>query len=358
MLQRHLLFWFVLSSGLAWIWPQLMGAFGFDGNEPHLASEAAAFDPFLIQDGETGKQVPRFSIGLLVATAMFCIGALLPRDEVNQVLRRWPVVLGGTLVQYTAMPLLSLTFALLFQLPRELFIGVVLVGCVPGAMASNVLTLAARGNVSYSVSLTTLATLVSPLVVPVAMRLALQTQASIDAAGVSLQLLREVVAPVIAGYLLCRQSPRLAASLPRMAGPIANLTILWIIATVVAANRDRMQHTPLSVLAALLALNAFGYLAGHFGGVLLRLPEGMRRALTLEVGMQNAGVGTALALKWFSDTPSAAIPTAVYTFGCMLTGTILARWFASQSDIGPRDSAAGERADVDTPARRLTEPPK
>jgi len=212
--------------------------------------------------------------------------------------------------------------------PLHLFIGVVLVGCVPGAMASNLLTLVARGNVSYSVSLTTLATLVSPIVVPLAMWLALRTQASIDAVGVSFQLLREVVGPVVAGYLISRFGGGMADLGRRFAGPVANVAILWIIATVVALNRDRLEQTPLAVLVTLLALNVGGYLAGFAGGRLMRMSEGKCRALTLEVGMQNAGLGTALALKWFPDMPTAAIPTAVYTFGCMLTGTMLAHWFS------------------------------
>lgn len=330
MLQRYLLLWLILSSTIAWTWPSLSGRLLQGGDAAADESAALQFDPFLVRSPESRGVVPRLSIGLLVAATMFSIGLLLPADEVASVFRRWPSVLGGTLVQYTAMPLLSAALAFAFRLPRDLFIGVVLVGCVPGAMASNVLTMAARGNVSYSVSLTTLATLVSPIVVPLALRVALQTQASIDAVGVSLQLLREVVGPVIAGYVVSRREAESTALLRRLAGPVANLCILWIIATVVALNRDRLQQTPLAVLAALLLLNMAGYVAGYGGAALMRLPDGMRRALTLEVGMQNAGVGTALALKWFADTPIAAIPSAVYTFGCMLTGTILAHWFASR----------------------------
>ncbi len=328
MLQRHLLFWLLLSSTVAWVWPTLSEAVHPVPSGPNVESAQPRFDPFLVPSPETGNSRPWFSIGLVVAVTMFSIGTLLPRDELTQVLRHWPKVLGGTLVQYTAMPLLAVALATFFRLPGDLFIGVVLVGCVPGAMASNVLTMAARGNVSYSVSLTTAATLVSPLVVPLALRLALQTQTSIDSLAISGQLLREVVGPVIAGHLLCRCSESMAGVLRRAAGPVANLAILWIIATVVALNRDRLEQTPAAVLAALLLLNLGGYLAGHAGSNLLRLPHGMRRALTLEVGMQNAGVGTALALKWFEDQPTSAIPTAVYTFGCMLTGTILAHWFA------------------------------
>jgi BASS family bile acid:Na+ symporter len=330
-MRRHLLAWLVLSSAAAFWWPSIVDCAGRAGLGIITASGALQFDPLLVPSAETGQPVPRVSVGLVVAIIMFSIGTLLPREEIDQVLKGWPHVVAGTLVQYTSMPLLAVAFATLFRLPPDLYIGVVLVGCVPGAMASNVLTLAAGGNVSYSVSLTTLATLLSPIVVPLAMQAALHTQASIDALGISEQLLREVVGPVVAGHLVGRWGGRIASVLRRCAEPVANVAILWVIATVVALNRERLQQTPMTVLTVLLLVNAGGYLAGYGAAKALRLPEGMLRALTLEIGMQNAGVGTALTLRWFADQPAAAIPTAVYTFGCMLTGTMLAQWFAGRS---------------------------
>jgi BASS family bile acid:Na+ symporter len=111
-------------------------------------------------------------------------------------------------------------------------------------------------------------------------------------------------------------------------GPVlANGTILWIIAVVVGLNRDRLgSATPLLMLALLL-INLLGYAAGWIGGLGMRLPVPMRRALTLEIGMQNAGLGTALVLSLFPNNPAAAIPTAAYTFGCMFTGTLLAQFW-------------------------------
>jgi BASS family bile acid:Na+ symporter len=145
-----------------------------------------------------------------------------------------------------------------------------------------------------------------------------------------------VVAPVIAGYLLSRWFE----SWQRVARPIgaavANLTILWIIAVVVGINRDRLQFTDLRLIAALVGLNLLGYAAGYTGGLVLRLDEPMRRALTIEIGMQNAGLGTALVLTLLKDVPgaeAAAIPTALYTFGCMLTGVALARTWALTDDL-------------------------
>lgn len=304
--QRFLLLWLTVLSALAFYWPRLM---------------STAFDPFIETD-RLELLKPLFRV------AMFSIGALLPRDEIEQVVRRWPSVLGGTAIQYAVMPLLAWSIGHAFGLPREALIGVVMVGCVPGAMASNVLTLAAGGNVSYSVSLTTSATLLSPLVVPFTLMLTLGTTVQMDPWRTFLNLTTLVVAPVVMGYVVSLSSER-AAEMLRACGPIAaNVAILWIVAVVVGINRDRLSAATPLVLSALLLVNLAGYLAGNLGGRLLQLPAPMRRALTLEVGMQNAGLGTVLARDLFRDSPAVTIPTAAYTFGCMLTGTILAHYWS------------------------------
>jgi BASS family bile acid:Na+ symporter len=260
---------------------------------------------------------------------MFCIGGLLPRDELSQLKRRWPTVLAGTSIQYTVMPLLAFGATRVFDLDDGLTIGVLLVGCVPGAMASNVLTLAARGNVSYSVSLTTSATLLSPLVVPVALSLTLSVVTTFDPWEAFLNLTTDVVGPVVIGHLLCRRFEWLSRVMAFHGPTVANLAILWIIATVVGVNRERLAEITPILLVVLLLINILGYAAGWTGGTAMKLPYPMRRALTLEVGMQNAGLGSVMAMKLF-DNPSAAIPTAAYTFGCMLTGTILAQWWSGR----------------------------
>ena len=300
MVERLLLLWLILSSWLAYVWPEL----GWDA------------DPFL---------AVKPAIGWLIAATMFVLGSLLPRDEVTQVIRNWKVVLAGVGVQFGSMPALAFAVGYAFQLPEDLRIGVMVTGCVPGAMASNVLTLAARGNVSYSVSLTTLATLLSPIAVPLALLASLGSAVDYDPLSTAYVLVTQVAGPVVFGHLLSRLRPGYAVAMAKIGPAIANLTILIIIAVVVALNRDRLAAATGTIVVVLLALNVLGYLAGYFGGRLLKLDSPMQRALTLEVGMQNAGVGTLLALQLFPDRPGVAIPTAASTFGGMLTGTLLAQ---------------------------------
>ena len=312
MLQRLLLLWLILLSAVAYVWP---------------ADWLAGFDPFV------GSKPYLWH---LIAATMFAIGWMLPRDEVTQVARRWPLVLAGTAVQFATMPLLAWSAATLGGFSDQQFIGLLIVGCVPGAMASNVLTLVAKGNVSYSLSLTTSATLLSPLFVPLALKVALGESIEFPVRDVMWRLTWAIALPVASGHILGRFFPKYETVAKRIGSTVANLTILWIIAVVVALNRERISDlaadysASAKLLGALLLVNLLGYFAGYGGGWGLRLPEPMRRALTLEIGMQNAGLGATLAANYFS--PEAAIPAAIYTFGCMFTGTILARIWAEMSD--------------------------
>lgn len=286
----------LISSGLAYVWPA-------DWLNPFTASA-----PWL---------------GVLIAVTMFAVGCLLSYDELASVGRRWPAVILGTVLQYSSMPALAYGIGQAFQFEPGTMAGVILVGCVPGAMASNVLTLMAAGNTSYSVCLTTLATLLSPDCVPLALWLTLETRQDISFVATGLTLLWQVVLPVVGGFALCRISAGANRVANRTAPIVANAAIVWVIAAVVAINRHRIQDVTSSIVIALLLINIPGYLAGYIGGFLFRLDDPMRRALTLEIGMQNCGLGTTLALALFPGT-AAAIPTALYTFGCMLTGTLLA----------------------------------
>lgn len=313
LLERLLPVWLVLLSALALTWERL-----FPGTtDPFLASK-----PWL---------------SYAIAATMFAVGSLLPRDEIRQVARRWWMVAAGTAIQYTSMPLLAYCMGHLFQLDNDQMIGILMAGCVPGAMASNVLTMMARGNTSYSVSLTTLATLISPVVVPALLWLTLRQQVTFPIGKTAWELACTVVFPVVAGYTLSHVWESFGRAARHWGPLVANLTILWIIGVVVAVNRVQLAQFSLTILLALLGLNVGGYAAGYVGGLLLRIDSPMRRALTIEIGMQNAGLGTVLIFRLFPDHPAAAVPTALYTFGCMFTGTLLARVW---SGFPPRDTEA------------------
>ncbi len=333
---RLVLLGLVAISALAFVWPDWFG----EGN-----------DPFLVSKGWLWP---------LIAFAMFVIGWLLPRNEVRQLAVRWPMVLYGTAIQYTAMPLLAFGFSWMLAPDRDSMVGVFLVGCVPGAMASNVLTLLARGNVSYSVSLTTTATLLSPLVVPLALKWTMgHIDVAFPVARTIIELVGYVVLPVLTGHLVGRRLTHWQGWARPIGTVVANLAILWIIAVVVASNRAKLADPNPQLLVALLGVNLLGYLAGNLSARVVRLSSSMRRALTLEIGMQNAGLGTTLALSLFPDRPAIAIPGALYTFGCMLTGTILAQiWgrLPPPMEEVREDALASEPIEETLPSEHAVEP--
>jgi BASS family bile acid:Na+ symporter len=298
-LKGSLLLWLVVTSLIAFMWP----------------ADSLGFDPWV---------APRWLLWTLIAVTMFCLGTLVRPDELQPLRERpWWVVLGIA-TQVLVMPAAAWLVTKLVPMSDEFAAGVILVGCVPGAMASNVLTNTAGGSVAYSVSLTAVATLLSPVTVPAVLYLVAAAQSDTPLLWTSLQLSLFVVLPTSVGYLLSRQSRWIHRSALVSSSIIASVALLWIIASVVAANRDKLASVGPILIAALLAINVIGYLAGYLVGAAAALPDRFRRALSLEVGMQNAGLGTTLAVSIYGPTTTATIPTAAYTFGCMLTGTVLA----------------------------------
>lgn len=311
MIQRTLPYWLVVLALVAFQWPRWAELVGWG-------------DPWTWLYGQ---------IQWMIVVTMFCVGLLLPREQVSALRRLWWAVLFGVLVQYTSMPLLAWSFGQLFDLPADAFLGVVLVGCVPGAMASNVLTLNAQGHVGYSVSLTTLATLVSPVAVPAGLLLALgRWHYDPILARSALFVTWTVVLPVLTGYFLARTVP--AEYARSVTAPVANLAILLIIASVVAKSRSQFYHLGWLLPVTLLVINVAGYLAGYIAAYVVGLSEPMRRALTIEIGMQNAGLGAALAAHLFPDRPQIAVAPALYSFGCMLTGTLLSHYWSGRPPSG------------------------
>ena len=300
---KSLLFWLVLTSGIALVWP----------------AERWQWDPFVL---------PPALLWSLIVTTMFCLGTLVRSDELRPLKTRpWWVALGVA-TQVLVMPAAAWLVTRVVPMSTELAAGVILVGCVPGAMASNVLTNAAGGSVAYSVCLTTVATLLSPLTVPTALWiLAADVQAAqtlMRPTETAVALFLKVVLPTIVGYLLARQLEVVRRHSDRWSSVIAAIALLWIIASVVAGNRSRLTDLGSLLAIALFAINLIGYAGGYLSSVLAGLPDRFGRALTLEVGMQNAGLGTVLAVSLYGEHTIATIPTAAYTFGCMLTGTVLA----------------------------------
>lgn len=277
----------------------------------------------------------------LLGCIMFGMGMTLRLEDFTRVLRRPRPLLAGLAVQFACMPLLAYGLCRLFALPPELAMGVILVGTAPGGTASNVLTYIAGGDVPYSVSLTALATLAALFLMPALTWLFGGVWVPVDVAALFVSILKIVIAPVALGLAAHRWCEGLCRrALPFLPAASA-LTIILVVAGIMAINAANILAAGSIVLAVVVCHNFCGLAIGYGAGRLLRLDAPGRRALCLEIGTQNSGLASALALAHF--TPASAIAGALFSVCQNISGGLLANLFRSRGD-GARCSADGPAA--------------
>lgn len=271
------------------------------------------------------------------AATMFAVGTVLRPVDFREILRRpWAIGLGVA-TQFTVMPVLGWGAGRLPDHDPALALGFVLVGCAPGAMASNVIVYLAGGAVAYSVTLTTISTLLSPLLTPWLVQLLGGVLLPVPVGPMMRTILWSVVGPLLAGMLCKRLLGRRAGPLAEAAPAIAVVSIFVIIGYAVAANQSILREVGGMVFGLVVVLNLMGYAAGWLLGGVYRLLPSVRLALAIEIGMQNAGLGVALALQHFE--PRTALPGAVFAVWCILTAAVASslvqrfRWVARNSQI-------------------------
>ena len=250
------------------------------------------------------------------ALAMLAVGTLVRPEQVRAFALTPLRPLAGLAGQYTIMPLTAAGISLLFDDP-QVRTGIVLVGCMPGAMASNVMTVLLRGDLILSVTMTTLATLATPLVIAVWLPLLADTRLDVPVGAMAWNATWMVVLPVAAGIAFRAWRNDLSRRWDRAATLIASVAIVLIILVVVAANRDRLATLGPRLALAMLGLNLAAYGLAFALATALRWPPVQRRTLVVEVGMQNAGLGSVLALAHLGE--AGAVPSAFYTALCVVT---------------------------------------
>ena len=250
------------------------------------------------------------------AVTMFFVGSLVRPEQIRVFAETPTRPLSGLVSQYTIMPVCAWAISLLFSDP-VVRTGIVLVGCMPGAMASNVMTVLFRGDLMLSVTLTTLATLLSPLLLAFWLPVLADTRLDVPVASMVWNTVWMVVLPVAAGIGLRMLRPTMPKGWDRAATGLASTSIVLIILIVVAANRERLANLGPELAIAMLALNLLGYALAFGVSTGLHWPPTQRRTLVIEVGMQNAGLGSVLALSHLGE--AGAVPSAFYTALCVIT---------------------------------------
>ncbi|PTX63179.1 BASS family bile acid:Na+ symporter [Melghirimyces profundicolus] len=297
--QNTFALWVLVASFLAWLWP-----YGFTWIKPWIAP--------------------------LLGVIMFGMGLTLRGKDFALVLRRpWPA-LAGVLLQFAIMPLAAYAVAVALNLPSGLAAGLVLVGACPGGTASNVIVYLSRGDVPLSVTMTSVSTLLAPLFTPFLLLWLAGSWLPVDPGAMVLSILQVVILPVVLGLVIRRFFPVTVEKATEALPLISVTTIVVIVAGVVALNAENFGKIALAAFLAVIVHNGLGLLLGYWGARVLRLDESRSRAVSIEVGMQNSGLGVTLALTHLN--PAAALPGAIFSVWHNISGPLLATYWSRKNE--------------------------
>ena len=266
-------------------------------------------------------------ISPLLGAVMFGMGMTLQTGDLKGVFARPRDILIGSAAQFTIMPLTAWLLCRMFQLPNELAVGVILVGCCPGGTASNVITYLAGGDLALSVGMTTVSTLLAPLLTPLLVWLYAGQMVDVNVVSMLLSIVQVVILPIVAGLLFQRFLPELTRSVHDYLPAFSSLAIAVIVMAVVAANAALLMESGWLVIAVVVLHNLSGFALGYGIARLIRLRSPQAKAICIEVGMQNSGLACALAKKHFDYLAMASVPGAVFSVWHNIAGALLARLF-------------------------------
>lgn len=254
-----------------------------------------------------------FGMGLTIKPADFRLVFTHPRD-----------ILLGCVAQFTIMPALAFLLARLFHLDPALTAGVVLVGCCPGGTASNVITFLAKGDVALSVGMTSVNTLLAPVLTPLITYFMLRTTVSVDVASMFLSIVKIILVPIGLGLVINHFFGKYTQRFVKILPMISTFAICMIVAAVVSHNAENTFGSGLVILVVVILHNVLGYLCGFGIGKALRMSPEKIKAISIEIGMQNSGLATSLAQTAFPNLAMATVPGAVFSVWHNISGAILA----------------------------------
>ncbi len=258
----------------------------------------------------------------LLALVMFGMGLTLHLSDFGNVLQMPRLVMVGVTLQYTIMPLTAVALSHVMGLDPVLTAGMVLVGTCPGGTASNVICYLARGNVALSISLTAISTFLAVLLTPALTALLVSKHINVPASDMLVSIFFMVIIPVSLGVLLNHLAGKIIKPVTAVFPLVPVITILFIIAIIVALNAHLVGKIGFTVMTAVILHNSAGLVLGYYTSRLLGYSPTECRTLAIEVGMQNSGLAVALAIKYFTAT--AALPGAIFSIWHNLSGSLLA----------------------------------
>ncbi|MBW5396845.1 bile acid:sodium symporter family protein [Brachyspira pilosicoli] len=269
-------------------------------------------------------------VNYLLMTAMFCMGITLKIEDFKVLFTRPKDIAIGAIAQFTIMPLLAFLLSLAFRLPPELAIGVILVGTCPGGISSNVITYLAKGDVPLSVGMTSVSTILAPLATPLLTLLYAGEKIDVNAVSMFISILQVVIAPIILGFVINKFFHKFVEHFKDVLPLISVVAVVAIVAAVVSANSQRLMQVGHLVVIVIIIHNTLGYMLGYLLGKVCKFNNAKCKTISIEVGMQNAGLASSLASTHFAYMSLAAVPGAIGSVWHCISGSIVANIMASK----------------------------
>lgn len=277
------------------------------------------------------QPIPTKAINYLLGVVMFGMGLTLNLHDFKIVFSRPKDIIIGCLAQFTVMPLLAWGLSKAFQLDEALALGVVLVGCCPGGTASNVITYLAKGDIALSVGMTGVSTLLAPLLTPLLTWALAGKSVNVDVMGMLMSIFLVVIFPIVAGLIIKSIWPKFTEKAMDYLPAFSSVAIAFTVAIVISANASKLLAGGLIIVLVVMLHNLFGLGFGYLIGRLLGLEESKKRAVSIEVGMQNSGLASALAALHFAAYPMATIPGAIFSVWHNISGALVAWLYTKKS---------------------------
>lgn len=269
-------------------------------------------------------------VNYLLMIVMFGMGLTLKIEDFKVVFTRPKDIIIGAISQFTIMPLLAFLLSMIFKLPAELAVGVILVGTCPGGTSSNVMTYLAKGDVALSVGMTSVSTILAPIATPILTLLYAGQRVNVNAVNMFMSIIQVVIIPIGLGFIINRFFDKFTSHIKEILPLISVLAIVSIVAAVVSANSSRLMQVGYLIIIVVMLHNCLGYLLGFIVSKLLRLNNAKCKAISIEVGIQNSGLATSLATTHFASMPLATVPGAIFSVWHNISGSIVANIMASK----------------------------
>lgn len=263
-------------------------------------------------------------ITYLLMIVMFGMGLTLRTTDFKAVFTRPKDVIIGCIAQFTIMPFLAFILTRIFNLPTELAIGVILVGACPGGTSSNVMTYLARGDVALSVAMTAVSTLLAPILTPLLTLLYAGQRVDVNIIAMFMSIVKVVIIPIGLGVIINRMFSSFTEKITDILPLVSVTAIIAIVASVVASSSARIMTAGVVIAIVVILHNTLGYICGYSIGKILKMEDKKCNAVSIEVGMQNSGLATALAATHFASMPLATIAGALFSVWHNISGSIVA----------------------------------